>query len=401
MTMQNTAAIIAATAPSAIAERASLTRALDIVANVIERRNTIPILSNCRIQGDGQTLFVTGTDIDIELVVALPAAADSRLDTSVPAHGFRDFLKKATASDFVAITHEHDDSRDNVNLDFERVNYTLQALPGSDFPTLRGPSLIDFGGKPDSAYRNFRMTGPAFLDGINSVMGAMSSEETRYYLNGMFFHEYQNEFVMVATDGHRLYRRVMALPEGAAAMPGVIIPRKTIALLHKLLKGKACPDHVDIEVTEANARITWGDPDFHVTITTKLVDGTFPDYNRVIPTGNDKVAVFDADTLAEAVRAVSLVSSERGRAVKFQMSKDNAALTVNNPDAGSAHADVACSYDSYPLEIGFNASYFADMIAVGAGKGEPITAKFSDSGSPALFTGSIEGWTGVLMPMRV
>jgi DNA polymerase-3 subunit beta len=401
MTMQNNAAIIAATAPSAIAERASLTQALDIVANAIQRRNTIPVLANCRLQGDGQTLFVTGTDEDLELVAAIPAAADSRLDTTIPAVDFRDFLKKATASDYVSITHNRDDDQDSVNLDFERVNYTMQALPGSDFPTLRGPSPLDRDGETDSTYRSFTMTGPAILDGINSVMGAISTEKDRYYLNGMFFHEYQGDFIMVATDGHRLYRRVMALPEGAEAMPGVIIPRKAITLLHKLLRGKACPDQISIEVTEAKARFTWQHSGFHVTMTTKLVDGTFPDYNRVIPTGNDKVAVFDADTLAEAVRAVSLVSSERGRAVKFQLSEGSAALTVNNPDAGTAHADVACSYESDPLEIGFNGSYFADMIAVGAGKGEPITAKFSDSGSPTLFTGSIEGWTGVLMPMRV
>lgn len=402
MTMQNTAAIIAATFPTAIAERASLTRALDIVANVIERRNTLPVLSNCRLQGDGQTLFITGTDLDLEIVAAIPGAADTRLDTTIPAHGFRDFLKKATASDYVSISHEKSDDADTVKLDFERVNYKLQALPGSDFPELRGPGPLDRDGKPDATFRAFTMPGIDLSSTIESVQGAISTEETRYYLNGIFCHDLNGELIMVATDGHRLYRRVLALPDGAEAMPGVIIPRKAVALLHKLIKGKNTPDNIQVSVTETKIRFSFDLDGLPITITSKLIDGTFPDYQRIIPAHNDKVARFDADTLAEAVRAVSLVASERGRAVKFEFSEGSAALDVNNPDAGSAHADVACDYDGDPLQIGFNASYVMDMIAVATtGKGQSISVGFRDSGSPAIFAGSIDGWTGVVMPMRV
>lgn len=178
-------------------------------------------------------------------------------------------------------------------------------------------------------------------------------------------------------------------------MPGIIIPRKTVGLLQKLLKGKACPESVKIELSSTKIRVIWDD----VAITSKLIDGTFPDYQRVIPANNDKPATFKSAELSEGIRAVSLISSERARAVKLEFGSGNCPLLVNNPDSGSASAGIACGYDSDPLEIGFNASYVLDFIATA--DCEEITLTLADPGSPALITCQRAGWLGVLMPMRV
>ncbi|TIX28856.1 DNA polymerase III subunit beta [Mesorhizobium sp.] len=381
---------------TALADRAALTRALDIVANVVEKRNTIPILSNVSMIGDGANLTVTGTDLDIEIAVKIPAAADAHFAVTLPAHTMKDLLKKATASEFVGFTERKGESN-AVTVDFEKVNYRLQDLPIADYPNLSG-------GNPS---HSFTVPGADLVEAFGGVAIAISTEETRYYLNGVYLHHVEPRAIdayhgdhgalrMVATDGHRLCRQDLAATEGMAGMPGVIIPRKTVALLQKLLKGKACPASVRIELSDQKLRLMFED----VTITTKLIDGSFPDYQRVIPTGNDKPATFKAADLAEGVRAVELISSERGRAVKLTFSAGNCQLAVNNPDQGSATANIATDYASDELEIGFNAKYVQDLIATAGG--EEITLTMRDSGSPTVITTpDRKGWLGVLMPMRV
>jgi DNA polymerase-3 subunit beta len=400
MTYHNAAAILADPA-TAVVERAPLTKAFEIVNQAVENRNTLPILSNARLIGDGSSLFITGTDLDLELSVSIPAAADSRFALTLPAGRMRDLLKKATASDFVAFTMPDDSNAATV--DFERVKYRLAALPVADFPELRGPSPLEFDGVTvDSSYRSFTMTGAAFWAAIDATMGAMSTEETRYYLNGIYMHvAHDGTLRFVATDGHRLYRQDMAAPNGSADMLGIILPKKTVALLYKLMKGKACPDSIGIEVTSTKARFTWGDPGFYVSLQSKLIDGTFPDYERVIPAFNDKPATFDPESMLEAIRAVSLISSERGRAVRMEFDAGKCGLIVNNPDAGSASADITCQYDSERVEIGFNARYMVDAIPTASPDGGAVSITMADAGSPATITGSRDGWLGVLMPMRV
>jgi DNA polymerase-3 subunit beta len=430
MTYHNAAAILADPA-TAVVERAPLTKAFEIVNNAVESRNTIPVLANAKLQGDGDVIFVTGTDLDLELTVAIPAAADSRFALTLPAAKMRDLLKKATASDFVAFTapevitkkrmktgdwnaekHAYDmietgetyqECDGAATIDFERVKYRLAAIPASDFPTLRGPSPLAHDlVTVDSSYRSFNLDGSELWNAIDGTMSGMSSEETRYYLNGIYLHcHYDGALRFVATDGHRLYRQDVGAPGGADGMSGIIIPRKAVALLHKLLKGKACPEKVAIDLTNTKVRFTWGDSGFYVTLTSKLIDGTFPDYQRVIPTGNDKFATFDPDTMLEAVRAVTLISSERGRAVKMDFHAGNCGLAVNNPDMGAAAAEIACEFDADPVEIGFNYGYLADAIATAALDGGNVKMALADAGSPTLITGSREGWLGVIMPMRV
>lgn len=371
---------------TAMIDRVSFTKAVEIVERVTERRSTTPILSNLRIAAAGTNIAVTATDQDIDITVTTPAAIDSHFATTLPAKLLKDLLKKATASDLVAITT--DDGRDT--LDFERVDYSLQSLPAEDFPSLTPPSA------DQSAV--FTMSGADFWDGLDCTMGAISTEETRYYLNGIFFHVYEHgdapQLRMVATDGHRLYRRDFAITDGAVGMEGVIIPRKTVTLLHGMLKGKGCPAKVKIEVSPSRMRFTFD----NVSVTSKTVDGTFPDYMRVIPTNNDKLASFDAAGLAESIRAVTLISSERSKAVKMTMSHDSARLLVNNPDAGSSRADVRCDYHGDEIEIGFNANYLGEILTI---VGEKVSVAMADAGSPTLITGTRHGFTAVLMPMRV
>jgi DNA polymerase III subunit beta len=378
--------VVICTGPAtALIERAALTKAVEIVDRIVAKRNTIPILSNLRMVASGGELAITGTDLGIEITATVPAAVDQHFATTLPAKLMKDLLKKATASDFVAVTTG--DGRDT--LDFERVDYRLQSLPATDYPDLRGP---------DAATANvFTMTGSEFFDGIDSTIGAMSSETTRYYLCGVYVHVYEYGYApqlrFVSTDGHRLYRRDFAVPAGAAGMPGVIVSSNTVAILHALTKGKACPDSVKIEVTEARVRFTFG----NVTVTAKTVDGTYPDYMRAIPAYNDKMATFDVATMQEALRAVSLISSERGRAFKIELSSHSARLTVNNPDQGSAKADIVCDYANDTVEIGFNAGYMADILSL---VGDSTTFAIADAASPTLVTGSSEGFSAVLMPMR-
>ncbi|TIW20141.1 MAG: DNA polymerase III subunit beta [Mesorhizobium sp.] len=324
----------------------------------------------------------------------------------MPAHTMKDLVKKATASEFVGFTAAHGDSN-AVTVDFEKVNYRLQDLPIADYPNLAG-------GTPT---HTFSIPGADLVESFGGVAMAISTEETRYYLNGVYLHHVEPRAIdayhgdhgalrMVATDGHRLCRQDLAATEGMAGMPGVIIPRKTVALLQKLLKGKACPETVHVAIgahRHEGEGYVQGKAIFsfdNVTVTTKLVDGTFPDYQRVIPTDNDKPATFKAADLAEGVRAVELISSERGRAVKLTFSAGKCQLVVNNPDQGSATANVAADYDSDDLEIGFNAKYMQDFIATAGG--EDITLTMADAGSPTVITTpDRKGWLGVLMPMRV
>jgi len=410
--VQFPAKIPAPTSPgTALVDRKALARAVDIAANVVERRNANPILANLKLTGNGSTLFVTGTDAEIEIAVSVPAAADIHFGVTVPAHTLRDLAKKAPDCEFVGFTaaevetkhktkYEYNpETRKNEEItldetyeecvtpavvDFEKVNYKLNARPVSEFPA--------FTMRPS---HTFTIDGAVLLDALNAVSIAISTEETRYYLNGVYFHVADGKLCMVATDGHRLCKQEFEAVDGCEGMPGVIIPRKTVALLERLWKGKNCPESVKVDVSETRIRFTFGD----VAINSSLIDGTFPDYNRVIPLYNDKMATFGAAGMIEAIKAVTVISSERGLAVKFEFGNGNVHLAVNNPDSGSAHTDFACEYQADALEIGLNARYAIDMLET-AGS-ETVTFAMAEAGSPIVITGERKGWTGVIMPMRV
>ena len=233
---------------------------------------------------------------------------------------------------------------------------------------------------------------------IENTQFAISTEETRYYLNGIYLHTVDiggtPMLRAVATDGHRLARVEAQAPEGSVGIPGVIVPRKAVNEVQKLLEDLS--QDVTIEISTAKARFQFGD----VVLTTKLIDGTFPDYARVIPTGNDKRLVVDKDPFKAAVDRVATLSSERGRAIKLAIAEGKMTLSVNNPDSGSASEEIEADYDSAPIDIGFNARYLLDIV--GQLSSDTALIRLADPGSPTLIQDR-EGAPAlfVLMPLRV
>ena len=369
-----------------ILERSNLLKSLNHVHRVVERRNTIPILSNVLLNANGASLELKATDLDLEVSEATPASVERAGATTVPAHLLYDIVRKLP--DGAEVMLKTDEDGNAMSVISGRSSFRLQCLPQSDFPELSAGSFSHI----------FRLDSQALKGLIDKTQFAISTEETRYYLNGIFLHTIESGGKLmlraVATDGHRLARAEVEAPAGSEGMPGIIIPRKTVSEIQKLLDA---PDvAVATELSDTKIRLTIGS----VILTSKLIDGTFPDYQRVIPTGNDKKLVLDRQTFAQAVDRVSTISSERGRAVKLAIGDGQVVLTVNNPDSGSATEELAADYDSDPIEIGFNARYLLDVSAQLTGS----EARFmlADAGSPTLIQdASDEKALYVLMPMRV
>lgn len=340
-----------------------LTRVLASTTKVVESRSTIPILSSVQLAAAADGLAVTATDLDIIATAGVPAEVTTPGNICVSAKLLNDIARKATGD--ITMTLDGD----KLSVKSGRSRFTLSTLPAADFPTLG----------EDSFDAEFELDIAALFA---PVAFAISTEETRYYLNGVFFKGGQS--VAVATDGHRLARHTgPELPE----FHGVIVPRKTVGLLPK---GK-----VQVAVSQQKIRIVSDD----VRLTSKLIDGTFPDYERVIPKNNEHVVTVDRDALMKASDRVSTVSSERGRAVKFSIAPGSIALAVAAGEA-SANDEVEAEYSGEPIDIGFNAAYVRDVLNVLPGG--PVKLALADGGSPGLVTSDgFEGLTLVCMPMRV
>ena len=245
---------------------------------------------------------------------------------------------------------------------------------------------------------NFAAPAPVLRRLFDKSKFAISTEETRYYLNGVYLHiadaEGGKALRCVATDGHRLARIDAEMPEGAAEMPGVIVPRKTVGELRKLLDD----DEMEIAVSVSETKIRFATP--AITLTSKVIDGTFPDYTRVIPQGNTRKMEVDAADFARAVDRVATVSSERSRAVKLQLDEDRLVLSVNAPDSGAAEEELAVAYADERLEIGFNAKYLLEIAS--QVDRENAVFLFNSSGDPTLMReGNDTSAVYVVMPMRV
>ena len=367
-------------------EQSNLLKSLGHVHRVVERRNTIPILSNVLLRADGDALHLKATDLDLEIYETTAATVEQSGATTVPAHMFFEIVRKLPSGSEIMLSTDGDAT--TLKLTSGKSQFTLQMLPESDFPDLSGG---DFS-------HSFSMSTGEIHRLINHTQFAISTEETRYYLNGIFLHQVEDGgsklLRAVATDGHRLAQSQTTAPDGCEGMPGIIVPRKAVGEIQRLVEE---PDSaVLLELSESKIRITVG----KTVLTSKLIDGTFPDYNRVIPTGNDKELKVDRSTFASAVDRVSTISSERGRAVKLQLSDGQMNLSVNNPDSGTAEEEIAVGYGADNLEIGFNSRYLLDIT--NQLEGDDITFMLSDSGSPTLISDTKNsGAIYVLMPMRV
>ncbi len=367
-------------------ERAALLKSLGHVHRVVERRNTIPILANVLIKADRSKLSFKATDLDLEEIETIPAEVGQGGATTVPAHMFYEIVRKLPEG--AQIVLEASGDRAVLAVRAGRSRFTLQTLPESDFPDLAAGDMT----------HKFKLPAADLKRLIDKTQFAISTEETRYYLNGIYLHTAGSNnsptLRAVATDGHRLAQVELALPDGAAGIPGIIVPRKTVGEVQRLIEDNEAA--ITIEISPGKIRFTFGE----VTLTSKLIDGTFPDYSRVIPTGNDKELVVDKKEFEQAVDRVSTVSSERGRAVKLSLSSGRLMLSVTNPDSGSATEEVEVEYGSEPLDIGFNSRYLLDIAA--QIEGEAAVLKLSDPGSPTLIQDrDSKSALYVLMPMRV
>ena len=367
-------------------ERAHLLKTLSHVHRVVERRNTIPILSNVLVRAEGGEVRLKATDLDLEITETTPAVVEQPGATTVPAHLLHDIVRKLPDGAQVSLETAPDGA--NLAIRSGRSRFSLQMLPETDFPDITSGPFT----------HRFEMKAADLRRLIDRTQFAISTEETRYYLNGIYLHTLDGRsgptLRAVATDGHRLAQADIAAPEGSAGMPGVIVPRKTVGEIKNLIDDPEAT--ATVELSEAKLRVSIGT----VVLTSKLIDGTFPDYARVIPQGNDKELAVERDDFKTAVDRVSTVSSERGRAVKLSISEGKLVLAVNNPDSGSASEELPADYEDEALEIGFNAKYLLDIAdQIGSGT---MRFRLADPGSPTLIQdGGDESALFVLMPMRV
>ena len=323
---------------------------------------------NVLVRAENAKLSLKATDLDLEVTETLPAETATAGSTTVPAHMFYDIVRKLP--DGSQIVLEADGDRAVLAIRAGRSRFTLQTLPENDFPDLAAGDMS----------HSFTLAAKDVKRLIDRTQFAISTEETRYYLNGIYLHAAGTAKAAtlrgVATDGHRLAQLDLVQPKGAEGMPGVIVPRKTVGEVQRLIEDNEA--EVTIELSQAKIRFTIG----NVVLTSKLIDGTFPDYGRVIPQGNDKELVVDKKDFENAVDRVSTISSERGRAVKLSLSPGKLVLSVTNPDSGSATEELEVEYASDALDIGFNSRYLLDIAA--QIEGDVATLRLADPGSPTL-----------------
>ena len=368
-------------------ERAALMKALGHVQSVVERRNTIPILSNVLISAEGGRASFSATDLDMEMVDSCAAEVETPGHVTAPAHTLYEIARKLPEGAEVGLTWSGEDPRLQVQAGRSRFN--LPVLPAGDFPKLSSDGL----------------SGPIAIDAeeltrlIDRTRFAMSTEETRYSLNGLYLHVVADngapKLRAVATDTRRLALAEMPAPEGYAGAPGVIIPRKTVNEVRRLLDDAG--ETVTLAVSSQKVRFDFGD----ASLTSKVVDGSFPAYQAVIPYENRRVMMLDNALFAAAVDRVATISTDQSRAVNLSVEQGRMTLSVRNIDASNATEELEADYDGAPIELGFNARYVLDVAAQIGGESAEFRFAENARGDPALVLDPTDaGVQYVLMPLR-
>ncbi len=367
-------------------ERSALLRSLGHISSVVERRNTIPILSNVLMEAEGDTLRLAATDMDLEVRESTTAIIEQPGSTAAPAHTLYDIVRKLPDGSQVELAASSNPPI--LVVKSGRARFSLGTLPATDFPKLSSGELPT----------RFAINAGDLKAVIERTRFAISTEETRYYLNGIYLHTTKGDdnpmLRGVATDGHRLARVEIPAPVGAEQMPGIILPRKTVGEVHKLLEDDTQPVQVSLSTVKVQFSIGT------VTLTSKLIEGTFPDYERVIPANNDRLMQVDRKSLCEAVDRVATIATEKTRAIKLAIGPGSLVLSATSPEAGSAMEELEASYSAPAMEIGFNSRYLLD-IAQQIG-GQTTEFALADSASPSILRDANDpSALYVLMPMRV
>ncbi|MBA4759575.1 DNA polymerase III subunit beta [Sphingosinicella sp.] len=364
----------------ATVERATLLKCLGHVQSVVERRNTIPILSNVLIEVENSGLKLMATDLDLQVVDSIAAQVETAGATTVSAHTLFDIVRKLPEGSQVEIAV----AGDKMSIAAGRARFNLATLPRDDFPMIAESDLPT----------KFQLPAETLKQIIGKTRFAISTEETRYYLNGIFMHVVDGKLLAVATDGHRLARVALDAPAGSDGMPDIIVPRKCVAEVRKLLD--EVTGEIEISLSSTKIRFRAGT----AVLTSKLIDGTFPDYSRVIPTKNDRLLKVDTKALAEGVDRVAAIATEKTRAVKMSIDRDRIVLSVTSPETGTAAEEVPADYASESLDVGFNARYLLDILS--EIETDEIEIHLADAAAPTLIReGQSSPALYVLMPMRV
>ena len=362
-------------------EKSNLLRAISRLQSLVEKRNTIPILSNVKLDANDKCLTLTVTDMDLVASEEADANIASQGSLTVPALTLYDIVRKLPEGSQVSLKADAGSSRLNVNAG--AANFTLSYLPAEDFPVMSEGELT----------HKFTLSSKDFLKLIDKTKFAMSNEETRYYLNGVYFHISNGKLRAVATDGHRLSSVEVEAPQGSAGMPGIIIPKKAVNEFGKLLESQS---EVLVSLSETKIKINAG----RIELLSKVVDGTFPDYTRVIPENNTKMVTVSSSLFNEAVDRVSTISADKTRAVKVKFEKGNITFNSQGIEGTSAKEVIACEYTADALEVGFNSRYVLEMMT--QIKSDKLTIALDTPNSPALVKDPTDpSVTFIIMPMRV
>jgi len=368
-----------------VVRKNDLLRELQLYQGIVERKNTIPILANVLMEAKGEQVRFLATDLEVALRSHCAASVAKPGALTVPAKKLYDIVKALPDTD----VRIHDD-KNGVRVAADRFDSRIQTLPLEDFPTL--PEATGQG--------SVTLPGPLVREMVEKIQFAMTSEDTRYYLNGALFVLRGPDIALVATDGHRLAHvaasRPAEQPGEAAEESRVILPKKTVWELGRLL----AETDGEIRYERGENHLFFGVGDR--VLVSRMIEGQFPAFERVIPRNNDKRVEFERERITSAIRRVSLLSNERSRAIKFEIEKEKVEISATSAEVGDAREALAADYDGPPLQICFNAQYVQDFLS--AVRTDVVAMELKDEVSQAVMrpVGALEyDYTYVLMPMRI
>ena len=362
-------------------QREDILKPLQAISGVVERRQTLPVLSNVLLNIDNSSLMLSGTDLEVELKVETPIDATVTGDITLPARKFLDICRALPDGANIEISIEGE----RANLRSGKSRFTLSTLPASEFPNMESVQGLTEFSIPQSSLKEL----------IDKTQFSMAQQDVRYYLNGLMLEISNNTLRSVATDGHRLALCEMPCNIDTSETRQIIIPRKGVGELSRLLEDSDSEAHVRIGTN--HIRVTL--PNF--TFTSKLIDGRFPDYQRVVPQDCDKAAIADRDTIRSSLTRASILSNEKYRGIRLQLNSGSITVMANNPELEEAEEEFEVEYSGTPLEIGFNVTYIIDALNVLTDSS--VVLNFSDANSSCLISGNVEGSNCkyVVMPMRL